>query len=154
MRTFLEAKGIQRKEELAQIGSFSNFTINDNFRNAKEITEYINQRLQMDMTPIGIEGKVVEGNLEEITFFISGRTAIIGKNILSKKKLLEQRVKHKINYVDEDGNIQKENFNVIDILNAKGLEFETVYVFENELTEKELYVALSRALNNLIVIKN
>lgn len=150
----IEAKGIQRKEELAQIGSFSNFTINDNFRNAKEITEYINQRLQMDMTPIGIEGKVVEGNLEEITFFISGRTAIIGKNILSKKKLLEQRVKHKINYVDEDGNIQKENFNVIDILNAKGLEFETVYVFENELTEKELYVALSRALNNLIVIKN
>ena len=74
----VENKGLSKKDDLKILGDVVNFTINDNLRNAKEITDYINHKIGMKMNPIGVRGTVKEGELSEIRFVINGRTAIIG----------------------------------------------------------------------------
>ena len=43
--------------------------------------------------------------------------------------------------------------NLMTIQDAKGLEFETVYVIDEGMSDNEKYVAYTRALNRLIVIE-
>ena len=44
--------------------------------------------------------------------------------------------------------------NVLNIISSKGLEFKEVIVFNYDLTDNELYIACSRALEKLIVIED
>lgn len=139
----IEEKGIDSIEGLAEkYDDIMLYQLNENYRNAIEITEYINSKLNMHMIPIGIHGVVKEIDLEKTEFEINGRTAIIFKNYdLFKAKC------SKINKTIMD------NLSLLSIDEVKGLEFETVYVLLDEMTNPEKYLAMSRALNYLIVMK-
>lgn len=138
------------------------YQIKENYRNAKEITEYINANLGTSMRSIGIHGLVkYYDNEEDCDIRVDGRTAILydGENhsvleMLKKKKVV-------INKTFENNRIVSDKINVLSIIDARGLEFETVYVWLPEaernsndplLTNKK-YVAYTRALNNLTIIE-
>lgn len=52
-------KGIVSWSELSYIADFENYYLMENYRNAKQITEYCNERFSMDMSAINIEGSGV-----------------------------------------------------------------------------------------------
>ena len=145
-------------EEIYKLTTTNNiFSINENYRNAKEITEYINKRFNMNMIPIGLEGKIEISTLTNIKNTIKpnndDRIAIIVKNKeIADKYLKDFNDVNNLFYNKLD--ISKEKINIMSIMLAKGLEFEKVIVIEEKMTKNELYVAFTRALNELYIINN
>lgn len=129
------------------------YPITINYRNAKDITRYINKRTNKNMQSIGISGKVTEIVASECDFSIIDRTAVVCKDVKKVQEILELRLdKEKINDTSSNRTIKENVVNIILVEDCKGLEFDTVYVFDEGMTNNELYVALTRALNNLIVV--
>jgi superfamily I DNA/RNA helicase len=52
------------------------------------------------------------------------------------------------NYIEEG------SVSILTVENAKGLEFETVYVMPDGMSRNEKYIAFTRALNELIIVEN
>ena len=66
MRQNINAKGLSQTElELLCENKFTLFTINENYRNAREITEYVNEKFSLNMHSIGMPGSVKEGKLAQ-----------------------------------------------------------------------------------------
>ena len=134
--------------------NFKEFKINENYRNAREITEYINTEFNMQMVPIGLSGEVSSGKDIDVSSSIDGtkRIALIYKNL----DFLAQTISDKeniINKIEKDQNIDRNKLNVLHISQAKGLEFEEVYVLPIEMNDNEKYVAYTRALDKLFIIE-
>ena len=151
----IEEKGSDLRENLTVLMQPNIFEINVNYRNAKQITEYINQNTNKDMKSIGVDGQVVEEKLNTCKFEIINRTAIICKNKELTKYCLKDIIdKEQINDVSKTGEIIAEKYTFISVLESKGLEFDTVYVFDNGMNENEKYVSYTRALDRLVVISD
>lgn len=137
------------------------YELNQNYRNAREITEYVNSKFGLAMLPIGISGRVVEKNMYSIGEIYDDsnegeRVAIIIKDeqavpIDFVKKFF--KTVREFNVIKSDADcLKKDSVNIITVSMSKGLEFENVYVFERGMTTSEEYVACTRALKCLTVI--
>ena len=148
----IESKGLALQEELDSLLSPDMYNINVNYRNAKQITQYINKSVHKNMQSIGVDGTVEETLYGSCNFDIHNRTAIVAKDRKLIQRLLRQRDdKDSFVPIDKDpGN--ENNIIVMDVNECKGLEFDTVYVFTDEMSENEKYVAFTRALDRLVVI--
>lgn len=151
-------KGVGFDESLNKWSkSLADFYINENYRNAKEITEFINREFSMSMTPIGVHGEVDEVSHSDVKLELSygDRTALIykDKNALDKIALESKLNADDVNYVEKSGVILKNKLNVIECSQVKGLEFESVYVLPDGMTPGERYVAYTRALSSLVIVK-
>lgn len=149
----IEEKGVKEADVVSSFG-VNCYTINENYRNALEITQYINEKLGKDMYPIGIHGGVEEVQFDDCSFELNGRTAIIVKKIDSSVLNRLAGVLSCINLVNTSNmNLDYGKLNLVEIQNVKGLEFETAYVVEADMSANERYVAYTRALNRLIVVR-
>ncbi len=135
------------------IGSFSkldalwknveHYSLNENYRNAREITEYVNGLLGMSVTSLGLEGGVVKSlALSELGDALGGdtddRVAVIYSAADEETAaLLRKTVPHDILYT---------------VAEAKGMEYERVYAC-GALTDTQKYVAYTRALGELYICK-
>lgn len=149
----LDVKGISasQMEEMFQV---TQFELNENYRNAYEITEFINSTLHKKMLPIGLHGTVTQESIASCKFTLSGRTALIAKDI-SQSILNELRRKVHIKIISDDHvSIDDSVLNIIDVRLAKGLEFDAVYVIDSDMTESEKYVSYTRALSHLSILSN
>lgn len=151
----LNAKGISNPNELAGIGSLQQFEIKENYRNAIEITEYINKKHGMDMRPVGLHGTVSQVPANQCDFSLSGRTVLIAKGQEEIQRIVALIGKKSGIHVvsGHETILSKDVLNVMTVAQAKGLEFETVYVDESNMTENEKYVACTRALNALVIVE-
>ena len=124
------------------------YIINENYRNTVEITDFTNKKFKFKSLPIGIHGGPVEFiHLEQLSSKIkedliedeNSRTAIItnNSNMLSKYKPLYYN---------------KNNFFIGNVIQAKGLEFDNVYVLPTGMNLNEEYIAYTRALNKLCIV--
>lgn len=128
--------------ELNSVGTFSKYTINENYRNTMQITEFVNDELLMNMVGMGLEG--IEVDLQPVSQIrkerqiasFGDRKAIIYKDEAALASLTEDLT----------------GYDVYTAREAKGLEFETVLVIPNGMTDNELYVAYTRALNRLFLL--
>lgn len=157
----INPKGLNENEvEQVVENDWRIFKINENYRNARQITEFINWEFGIDMMPIGIDGSVKHCHISEISSAIhledTERIALIIKDIPLYETI---KLKYdfgdieKINVISDDECEVKRGFlNVIPISLAKGLEFETVYAISYKMTQNEKYVAYTRALNELCII--
>ena len=132
---------------------FKEFIINENYRNAREITEYINKEFNMHMVPIGLPGVVSNIKVIDVSPNIDGvnRISLIYKNEEALTQVLLEK-ENIVNKIDKDQSIDRSKLNVIHISQAKGLEFEEVYVLPDDMNENEKYVAYTRALNVLNIL--
>ena len=137
------------------------YYLNENYRNTNQITEYCNEIFDYDMTLTGVDGDQVrystfEEMLQEIQTIEdeSERVAVLmsrsmGKNRVTQNRLLDEGFrKEKISprygekpiavmYVDE----------------AKGIEFDRVYAIDLPMEKNEKYIAYTRALDKLIIVR-
>ena len=138
-----QKRSITSWNDLNEIGSFSRYSINENYRNTRPITNFINNELMMNMTALGLDGKNVS--------FISKT------DIISIRKNSEPNERLAIIYSSNSTEDAKPKEFVglygYSVSEIKGMEFETVIVFPKGMSDNELYVAFSRALNNLYVCR-
>ena len=149
----IEEKGAELQDALDDILSPEMYTLSINYRNAKQITEYINKAVYKNMHPIGVNGTVSEVGYFDCDFRKKDRTAIIAKDTETVRDLLHMRFgKGFLKVAAEARTIDDNELTLLTVSECKGLEFDTVYVFSDGMTENEKYVAYTRALDHLSVI--
>ncbi|MCF2660970.1 UvrD-helicase domain-containing protein [Pseudoflavonifractor phocaeensis] len=155
----INPKGIGAEDALPTcMHNIERHRISENYRNALEITEYINKTFDMNMLAIGIPGQVFFSDrvsFSQNDLASDDRLAIIYSN----ESLLERynvfRGHPTFYFWDKtDCGIKTGVINVLHVQQAKGLEFESVNVILEDMTENEQYVAMTRALSSLVIIKS
>ncbi len=153
-------KGIANWSEIAQEISNNVFTLNENYRNTLEITNFCNKEFNADVYPIGISGNdVQEQTLSDALAWIfqskkhtpSLRAAIIyryghsGITDALREAIVEQNVSW--------FKIVSDKVAILSVENAKGLEFDCVVAVVDSMTENEKYISYTRALDSLSVVR-
>ncbi|MGN0611072.1 MAG: hypothetical protein ACI4JI_04745 [Ruminiclostridium sp.] len=149
----IEAKGIDLKANIGSLFSPYTYNININYRNSRQITEYINKVIHKNMKPIGIDGNVEESTMSDCLFEINNRTAIICNNVKLAMTVIKKYIDPKlINNISSTGKLRGDKFALMTVYDCKGLEFDKVYVLNHGMTDNEKYVAYTRAMDYLVVI--
>ena len=146
IRQKVSAQGISDWTALGDKYNICN--LNENFRNPNQVIEYCNSHLPFKMETVGVDMKEVsqyenideflskkELEIQDIVFIVKDEYAV---NDL--KKLMEM---HNISAPD-----------IYTVKDVKGLEFKEVCVFDQKMNDNEKYIAYTRALIKLNVIKS
>ena len=151
-------KGVSKWEDLSALVNDHIYLLNENYRNTIQITEYCNNVFGAEVTAIGLKGNGVQEvdlstaiskMLKECEESIDSRFGIIYKRgVIGFNAIIESMISADLISWDcvDPGRIS-----VIPIEMAKGLEFESVIVVSNFMSDNEKYIAFTRALENLYV---
>lgn len=147
-------KGINSLSDIDFI-DVKQYELKVNYRNSFEICQYLINKFHMNMIGVGIQGSAKEVSMnEEISITHSDdRTVLIVKDYSIVEKLrFSDKAKQKFINPNVDY-IERNVINILKVEDTKGLEFEKVYVVEDGMNENEKYIACTRALNDLVVMK-
>ena len=135
------------------------FTINENYRNTIEITEYCNKELGFQLSSVGLSGeKVRHINTTLLQKELKRHVATNERIAIIAKDLFEDSFNNFISKISNQfelyySDIKSGGITVLNIEGAKGLEFDTVCVFPKGMSKNEKYIAYSRALSTLIIVE-
>lgn len=156
-----EYKGIGNWSDIAQYITGTVFSLNENYRNTLQITNYCNKEFGGDVYPIGISGddvseisfskavtmicdaKKEDPELRAAIIFRYGHSGIVDA---LQKKVDEQEVSW--------FEIDNDKVSILSVENAKGLEFDVVVAIVDRMTTNEKYISYTRALNSLYVVRD
>lgn len=158
-------KGLDSWTDIKDIADFDIQQMNENYRNARQITQYCNELFNLDMRAINLDGDGVhvikdEESLKQRinTLFHSplkpGISCILVKTEEEVEYLKQSTGMLAVRMNDitaAPADLMPNKWNVLTIDQAKGLEFETAIVLSGRMTENEKYIAYTRALNELYV---
>ncbi|MBE7089071.1 MAG: hypothetical protein E7370_06140 [Clostridiales bacterium] len=134
-----------------QLG-YKSFELNLNYRNTNQIVEHVSKTLAINMQPVGFDGEEVEHiYANKVTSWLNGQNGI--KAIITSEQDLQAYHKKSYNLVRQTGKISKKQINLLTVYESKGLEFSAVAVADEYMTGNEKYIAYTRALKNLAIIK-
>ncbi len=153
-------KGIVDWDDLKSIIGSDIFVLNENYRNTLQITEYCNREFSAEIYPIGIKGApVMETDVRHALDWIvemkrtnpGYRTAIIVHRDTDEiRRLLTDMMNHaEVSWFTADDS----KLSVLTVENAKGLEFDAVVAISADMEVNEQYIAYTRALDHLCVVK-
>lgn len=126
--------------------------LNLNYRNTNQIVEFVSKNLGIDMRAIGFDGESVqEVDAKSVTRFLSGMNGL--RAVITSESRLEEFCKKSYNTVRKTGRISKTKINIMTVYESKGLEFTAVAVADGDMTDNEKYIAYTRALKTLAIIK-
>ena len=153
-------KGISSWDDLDESGSMGRFVLQENYRNTVQVTDHCNKELDMNVTGVGLTGPEVERSaLEDAAARLVAlcsdnegiRCAIIyapeARSRLERESCLKDAV-------FEWDSVSVGSISVISVGASKGLEFDAVAVVEEGMTRNEKYVACTRAVELLLVVRN
>lgn len=129
------------------------FTLEENYRNSQEIVQFYNEQLQMNDRALGIsinrQVKIIEASDAEtickLSLILKNRVVIISNfEAVLPVQLLALCVKNRI---------ETEKASFMTVAEVRGLEFDTAIVFENEMTRSEKYIAFTRSLSELYIVR-
>ena len=154
-------KSIMGWEELKGIISEKVFILNEDYRNTLQITDYCNQEFSAEIYPIGVKGTPVsEMKINQAIQWLLDikkenpqyrATIIVHKESVSIKEELSLLLKgEEVSWYAVDD----KRISILTVENAKGLEFEVVAVLSDGMEINEQYIAYTRALDHLCVIKS
>ena len=109
------------------------------------------------MLPIGIHGSVCHASsvqISESELESGDRIAVIYKEkaALSHYGITENN--SLFSFLDtQESELNPQKVNILPIFQAKGLEFEKVFIVCDGMNENERYVAMTRALNELVILE-
>lgn len=154
-------KGITDWEDISDITGKNIYVLNENYRNTLQITEFCNQEFEADVYPIGVSSSnVLETDsassidwlLKYKKQFPASRVAIIYRYGLKEiDALLRNQLNDDIASWDS---VDDNKISVISVETAKGLEFEAVVVFIDQMSNNEKYISYTRALDCLTVVRD
>lgn len=135
----------------AQLG-FKEYGLKLNYRNTNQIVEFVATKLGIDMQSIGFDGDAVE-EIEPrgVTKYFADKNGLCA--VITSESNLEKYARKAYNVLRVTGRISKTKINLMTVYESKGLEFTAVAVADADMTENEKYIAYTRALKNLVVIK-
>lgn len=159
------SKGVDSWKLFFDVADFKKEHIQENYRNARQITTYCNRRFNLNMRAINTDGKGVhECNCKtefESAFMeifqkplSEGGNCILVKNKAEAESLMTiaknySRRIHDMTSVAAE--ISQNKWNLMTVEQAKGLEFETIFAVSGRMSVNEKYIAYTRALNELYV---
>lgn len=158
-------KGIDSWNEFREILDFDEYEMQENYRNASQITDYCNRKFGMKMVAINTPGKGVHEIRSDAEFQSemssqllgaqrAGLAAILVSNDAEARYLLDRfsYYEQKLHdMTDEDFSIHHTRWNIINIDDAKGLEFSAVIAISGRMSRNQKYIAYTRALDDLYV---
>lgn len=128
------------------------YNLSLNYRNTNQIVDYVSQKLGIEMKPIGLNGtEITYIDRRSITGYLSGKSGL--KALICSEKNLEKFARKSYNLLGQTGKISKTKINLMTVYQSKGLEFTAVVVADEDMTENEKYIAYTRALKELAIIK-
>lgn len=160
------SKGIDDWNQFSAIASFQKEYIQENYRNARQITEYCNRKFNdLHMRAINLDGSGVHDlkNKDEFEAAFIGifkkpkneeGSCIIVKNRKEADRLLKKAGVYQSRIHDmtkELVELQSQKWNLMTIEQVKGLEFHTVFAITGRMSKNEKYIAYTRALEELYV---
>ena len=159
------SKGIDDWKMIADIANFKKEHMQENYRNARQITAYCNKRFRLNMRAINLDGTGVHELKNEAEFESAftgvfqkpqnvGLSCILVKNKEESDSLLIKAGSYAgriHNMTGELVELQRTKWNLMTAEQAKGLEFETVFAVTGRMSENEKYIAYTRALDELYV---
>lgn len=159
------SKGIDSWDDLNSILKYDMYDMRENYRNARQITEYCNRKFKLNMNAINLDGSGVHELLDAVQFDMklieivrspmnSGISSIIVKNIDEAKTIMDILAEYQLkinNMVDEANNLDISKWNLMTVEQSKGLEFKTVFAISGRMSQNEKYISYTRALDELYV---
>ena len=141
-------RGIKDWKELG----YDEFNLNLNYRNTNKIVEFVSENLKIDMQAIGTEGQEIEQiSSRSVTGYLSGFNGL--NAVICSEEGLKKLTRKSYNIVRNTRRISKTKINIMTVYESKGLEFTSVCVADGDLSENEKYIAYTRALKNLAIIR-
>lgn len=135
----------------SQLG-YETYTLNRNYRNTNQIVEYVSSELGIDMQPIGLPGDEVKRIAPRgVGRYLSDKKGL--RAVITSADNLEKYSRKAYNVVGESGAISKSKINIMTVYESKGLEFTAVAVVDGDLSVNEKYIAYTRALKELAVVR-
>lgn len=128
------------------------YTLDQNYRNSNQIVQFVSEYMDADMHPIGFDGApVLSIGVREIGAFFRDKQGI--KALIAVDSELEFLRRGSYNFVRESGTLSKKKVNLMSVYESKGLEFAAVAVYDKGMSENERYIAFTRALDSLAVVR-
>lgn len=123
-----------------------------NYRNTNQIVSYVSDNLNVEMQAIGLGGEEVQiiGS-RGISAFLSQKAGL--RAVICSEQNLSAFTKKTYNIVRESGRISKTKINLLTVYESKGLEFTAVAVVDGDMTDNEKYIAYTRALKDLALVR-
>ena len=131
---------------------FKTYNLNLNYRNTNQIVEYVSKNFGIEMSAIGFDGCEVETlPKRSVTGWLTEKSGL--KAVICSEQNLPLFSKKSYNVLRETGKISKSKINVMTVYESKGLEFTAVAVADEDMTDNEKYIACTRALKELALIR-
>ncbi len=128
------------------------YNLSLNYRNTNQIVSYVSQKLGIEMRSIGFEGCAVEEiSARSVTGWLSDKNGL--KAVICGEQSFEKYYKKSYNLLRKTGKLSKTKINYMTVYESKGLEFTAVAVADGDMTDNEKYIAYTRALKELAIIK-
>lgn len=154
-------KCIEDWTELTPLFGENIHVLNENYRNPAPITDYINERFETGIVSIGLDGKAVEEMAlsEAINSIVrykednpEYRCAVITAfdDTDMPVRIKEALATYSLHYSTV---LDEKLISVTNVEAIKGLEFEYVVAVVNGMSINEEYIAYTRALDKLVVVK-
>lgn len=135
----------------SQLG-YEVFRLNLNYRNTNQIVEYVAGNLGIDMQAIGLSGDEVEIiPRTRVARFLADKKGL--RAVITSEQNLDSFSRKSYNVLRKTGRISKTKINVMTVYESKGLEFSAVAVADGDMSPNEKYIAYTRALKYLAIIR-
>ena len=133
--------------------NFEIFKLNQNYRNTNQIVEFVSTVLSIDMQPIGFDGPNVSYiSPRAIHAFFKDKKGL--KTIICSEEKKAEYLRKSYNDLSLKGKISRSKINVMTVYESKGLEFTSVAVVPDGMSDSEKYIAYTRALKELAIVNN
>lgn len=131
---------------------FTVYTLLQNYRNTNQIVDYVSSELSLTMQSIGYDGPKVEKiTPRSISGFFKEKKGL--KAVICTEATKAEYARKTYNDVGAKGKVSRSKINVMTVYESKGLEFSSVVVVDKGMSKSEKYIAYTRALNALAVVK-
>lgn len=128
------------------------YELNLNYRNTNEIVEFVSRNLKIEMNSVGLDGEKTEIIAPRaVTSWLNSKNGL--KAVICTGQTLENFSKKSYNLMGKTGRISKTRINVMTVYESKGLEFTAVAVVDGDMTDNEKYIAYTRALKCLALVR-
>ncbi len=128
------------------------YTLETNYRNTNEIVAFVSLLPDTKMNPIGLHGEEVRTlGLRQLSAYFRGKQGL--KAVIAKDEYLSLFEKRGYSLLGKKG-IAKNKINVMSVYESKGLEFSAVAVYDKGMNNHEKYIAYTRALSHLAVLRD
>ena len=152
-------RGISDWSALKQLYGAEEYVLNENYRNTNQITRFCNSSFGMNVLQTGVDGvkvreiarKDLEPELAELKLSTERMAILIPRGVQRNRYLLKEELPGHISDILGE-KIGNGLISVLYVDEAKGIEFDKVYVVANTMARNERYIAYTRALSELIIV--